>query len=53
MSIRMYNDDDHGDNDDDDRGEEMFEFGVMACLRWTTRVPTNCGEPRGLLPSGS
>ena len=40
-------------DDGGDRGEEMFEFRVVACLCRTTSVPTNCGEQSGLLPSGS
>ena len=40
-------------DDGGDRGEEMFEFRVVACLCWTTGVPTNCGEQSGLYTSGS
>ena len=44
------------DDDDDDggaRGEEVLEFGTMACLRWAVGVPTHGGHPCGLLPSGT
>lgn len=36
-----------------ERREEMFEFGVMACLCWSPCVSTNSGYSRGLLPAGS
>lgn len=36
-----------------ERGEEMFEFRAMACVCWSFGVPTDGGQPRGLLSSGT
>ena len=35
------------------RREEVPKFGAMACVCWTTGVPTNAGDSCRLLSSGS
>jgi Flp pilus assembly protein TadB len=35
------------------RREEVPKFGAMACMCWTTGVPTNAGDSCCLLSSGS